>query len=205
MNWHSVRGTAFVESENRLLLYQEWENLGHVPLTLRASFPPFENYKDWTRIFLVYDNSQLPSLLPLEAIACISKLQPVAVVCFGKNLPAPLRQAGPVSLRNETRYLPVTHFPLLFPVPASHASAWALLLPRAQAGHYPVHYGFYYWWLLVTEQRNLKSTPVMATLSREKRRATGISMDSLLIFALWDKNNDSTCLLEFWWKLNETT
>lgn len=123
--------------------------------TLGASFPPFENYKDWIRIFLVYDNSQLPSLLPLEAIACISKLQPVAAVCFGKNLPAPLKQAGPVSLRNKARYLPVTHFPLLFPVPASHASAWALLLPRAQAGHYSVHYGFYYWWLLVTEQRNL--------------------------------------------------
>lgn len=87
MNWHSVQGTAFVDSENRILLYQEWEKLGHVPLTLGTSFSLFENYKDWTRIFLVYDNSQLPSLLPQEAIALISKLQPVAVVCFGKNLP----------------------------------------------------------------------------------------------------------------------
>lgn len=139
MNWHSVQGTAFVESENRILLYQEWENLGHVPATLGTSFSLLENYKDGTRIFLVYDNSQLPSLLPQEAIARISKLQPVAVVCFGKNLPAPLMQAGPVSLRNQAGYPSVTHFPLLFPVPASHASAWALLLLRAHAGHYAMH------------------------------------------------------------------
>ena len=148
-------------------------------LTLRTSFSPFEKYKYWTRIFLVYDNSKVSSPLPQEAIAGVSKLQPVAVVCFGKTCQHHWSRLALWASETKPGILLWLTFSLCsqcrsaVPVPVPCCCPGPRLVPTYTLGIL----------LLVTTSHRAEesqSAPVeMARLSWEKRRAPGSQFPAL--------------------------